>query len=155
MTEIYLTDGNPRARLLGILDKRLGSYEIKTAQNGKPYIEGDPLFFSYSHSGERGLLAISVRPVGADFELFRGRTRDSVLRRFTGRERAEIACERDFLFHWTAREAYIKLYGSTLAEMWKRVEFFGGKIYVDGDIRPVKITHYAFWCGVGAVCAEE
>ncbi len=155
MTEIYLTGKDPREKAERIFAERLGNFEIKTTANGKPYLAGNPLYFSYSHSGARGLLAISDNPIGADLELYRRKIAESVLKRFTARERAEIACERDFLFHWTAREAYIKLYGLTLAELWRRVEFFGGKIYVDGEIKPVKITRYIFWCGVGAVCAEE
>lgn len=155
MIEMYLTDGNPRETLDNILGQRLGNYEIKRTENGKPYIDGDPLFFSYSHSGGRGLIAISDAPVGADIEACRGKSGQSVFLRFSERERAEIAGERDFLYHWTAREAYIKLYGLKLAEMWRRIEFFGGKIYVDGQAMPVRIRTYAFWFGVGAVCTEE
>ncbi len=155
MIEIYLTDNNPRARLLKIAEKRLSSFEWAVTENGKPYFEGNPFYFSYSHSGERGLLAIYEKPIGVDFELFRGRIRESVFLRFSERERTEIAGERDFLYHWTAREAYIKLYGLTLAKMLKRVEFLGGNIYVDGEKQPVRIRKYVFWCGVGAVCTEE
>lgn len=155
MIEIYLGDNNPREKLEKILKERLGNYEISVTENGKPYIEGNPLFFSYSHSGERGLTAIADRAVGADLEICRGRIRESVLKRFSERERAEIAVERDFLLHWTAREAYVKLYGLTLADMWKRIEFFGGKIYIDGKKQPVEVRGYEFWFGVGAVCCEE
>ncbi len=155
MIEVYLTDNNPRAKLEQILAERLKEYKILTTESGKPYIEGSPLCFSYSHSGDRGLLAVSPCGIGADLELYRGKIRHSVIKRFPEREQAEIFDERGFLLHWTAREAYVKLYGLEIAKMWRRVEFFGGKIFLDGQVMPVKIRHYVFWCGVGAVCTEE
>jgi len=33
--------------------------EIKRTENGKPYFEGDPVFFSVSHTGETALIAVT------------------------------------------------------------------------------------------------
>ena len=155
MRELYICADNVHERLNEILNNKLAlPFEILKTDNGKPYIEGNPLHFSISHSGDRGLIAISDKPIGVDIEIFKDKLRKSVIERFSAREQAEIADERDFLIHWTAREAYIKLYGLTIAKMWKRVEFFGGNIYVDGQLSSVKIRHYYFTFGIAAICTE-
>ena len=156
MIELYLCKDDVHERLNGILNKKLAQpFEILKTENGKPYIEGNPLYFSLSHSCDRGLVAISDKPVGVDIEIFKDKLRKSVIERFSAREQAEIENERDFLIHWTAREAYVKLYGLTIAKMWKRVEFFGGNIYIDGQIKQVKLRHCYFTFGVAATCTEE
>lgn len=156
MIELYLCRGDVHERLNGILSNKLAQpFEILKTENGKPYVAGNPLHFSLSHSGDRGIVAISDKPIGVDIEIFKGKLRKSVLERFSAREQAEIANERDFLIHWTAREAYVKLYGRTIAKMLNRVEFFGGKLYLDGQLQSVKIRHYYFSFGVAAVCTEE
>ena len=53
MTEYFFTDGDVYAGLYKILDERLDCYRILKTENGKPYLEGDPLFFSISHSADR------------------------------------------------------------------------------------------------------
>lgn len=156
MIEIYLCFGSVHERLNKILNNKLGQpFKILKTANGKPYIEGTPLHFSLSHSGERGIIALSDKPIGVDLEIFKYKLRKSVIKRFSAREQTEIADERDFLRHWTVREAYVKLHGLTLAETWKHIEFFGGKLYFDGQLQWVKIRHYSFSFGVAAVCCEE
>lgn len=156
MIEIYLCRNDVHERLNGILSQKLAQqFNILKTESGKPYIEGNPLHFSLSHSDDKGIIAISDKPVGADIEIFKDRLRKSVIERFSAREQAEIAGERDFLKHWTAREAYVKLYGLTIAELWKRVEFLDGKLYLDGQALSVKIRHYNLTHGVAAVCTEE
>ena len=156
MIEIFICTENAHERLNKLFEaKLLSPFEILRTENGKPYIERNPIYFSLSHSGNRGIIALSDKPVGIDLELYNESLRHSVLDRFSDREKSEIADGRDFLKHWTAREAYVKLYGFTIAEMWKRVEFFGGKLYLDGQIQKVKIRTYDFGFGVGAVCFEE
>ncbi len=39
-----------------------------TEKNGKPYAEGNPFYFSLSHSGDYAVCAISNSPVGVDIE---------------------------------------------------------------------------------------
>lgn len=155
MIEIYLCGKDLHSRLDKILKRKLTApFVILRTANGKPYVEGNPLHFSLSHSGEKGIIALSDRAIGVDLEIFQHRLRESVIERFTARERAEIASERDFLIHWTAREAYVKLYGLTLAESWTRIEFFDGKVYLDGEAQRVKVQHYNFDFGIAAICFE-
>lgn len=107
--------------------------EIKRTENGKPYFEGDPVFFSVSHTGETALIAVCDRAVGVDAEIIKQRDFNAILKRFTAREQDEIALDTlAFLKNWTAKEAYIKLLGGTLAEDLKRLEYFDGVLCCDG-----------------------
>ncbi len=141
------------------LAELLGKYAdpvriLKTAA-GKPYLEGDPVYFSIAHSAGRAAIALCDSPVGIDYEAFRGKSRRAVYERFPARERAEISNERDFLLHWTAREAFIKMKGGTLASCLKKLEFYRGDIYFDGEKQKVKICVCEKYGGIVCVCAEE
>ena len=157
MIEIYCASAESvYQRLNERLSRHIAApIEILRTENGKPYVKGDPLYFSLSHSGEKAIIALSSSPVGVDLEIFKGKPRLLVTSRFSERERAEICGETDFLKHWTAREAFIKFWGGTLAEMWKRVEFYGGNIVLDGEIQSVKLRFYEFYYGVAALCAKS
>ncbi len=110
-----------------------GDFEIKRTENGKPYFEDSPLCFSVSHSGDTALIAVCDLPIGVDLELIRQRNFEATLKRFTQREQDEIGGDTlKFLKNWTAKEAYIKMLGGTLAEDLKRLEFVDGKLFSDG-----------------------
>ena len=104
--------------------------EIKRTENGKPYTGG--ICFSLTHTGNAALIAVSDNHVGIDAEIQKERNISSVLKRFTAREQSEISNFADFLRHWVVREAYIKMVGGTLAHDLKRLEFFGGELFLDG-----------------------
>lgn len=154
MREIYLTK-NRENILAEVLKDRTGTeYEILRTENGKPYINA-PLCFSLSHSGKRAVVALCNKPVGVDLELYKKRVRASVISRFSDRERAEIKNERDFLIHWTAREAYVKAVGGALYSHLKSLEFYGGDLYFDGQKQAVKLYHYYFSFGVATLCCTD
>ena len=157
MTEIFLCEGNVHARLDTLLKAKLKyPYEIKQTPLGKPYIGGNPLYISLTHSKSYGAIATDTVPVGVDLEIIRGRSHEVLIRRFPQREQTEINSERDFLIHWTARESYIKMRGETLASTFKRIEFFGGKIYLDGNGQPCSIRHFFLDGGrILCVCTRE
>lgn len=157
MVEIYCAAADEaHERLKRLLSGHIPApIEILRTENGKPYIKDNPVFFSLSHSGDKAVIAVSSSPVGIDLELFKGKTHLLVMSRFSGRENAEICGEKDFLKHWTAREAFVKYSGGSLAEMWKRVEFFGGNILLDGEKQNVKLRFYEFYYGIAALCAEN
>lgn len=143
-------------RLNSVLSRHIAApFEIGVTENGKPFIEGNPLFFSLSHSGERAVFAVGDIPLGIDLEILKERNRESLISRFSERERAEITCERDFLIHWTAREAYVKLFGLTIAKMWKCIEFFGGILYVNGNPQDLYLQIYDLGYGVATLCGEQ
>ena len=135
MTELFLTENcGVYEKIEKLLKQRLAEpFEIKRNENGKPYIEGNPLFFSLSHSGSLALIAISSAPCGVDMELVCGKSRKVVLNSFSNEERAEIENERDFLKHWVVRESYIKMLGLTLAAKLKNLKYVGGTLYDGGQ----------------------
>ena len=86
----------------------------------KPAIDGNPIFFNVSHSGNLAVCAISrSRPVGIDLELLDPAPLDATLCRqvFTAQEQQALAsCDaetapRRFFEFWTAKEAMMKLTG--------------------------------------------
>ena len=134
-------------------------YNIPNAQicksiHGKPYIKGDKVFFNATHS--KGLLALAVgkKEVGLDCESLLGKARPAVLNKFTEREKSEILTTSDFYAHWTARESYIKFLGATLAATWRRVEYYGGRIYFIGQPAPQKILNFSHENYTFCVCGN-
>ncbi len=138
MLEVYLTENESVHEKAKILIARhiCGSFEVKTTENGKPYIEGNPLYFSVSHSRTVAVIALSDSPVGVDTEIFTNRKFESVLNRFTTSEKVEINGDfTAFLKNWTVKEAFIKMNGGTLATDLKKLEFVDGKLYCDGKLQ--------------------
>lgn len=156
MNELYFVKAEEiYERLDEIVFKILGEKrEVLRTENGKPYIDGNPLFFSLSHSGSRGVIAVADTPVGVDLELYKKRERTAVLSRFCDEERAEILSEKDFLAHWTVREAFVKKQGETLAKTLKSMAYVGGKLFFDGKPLSVKIDIHSFDAGVVAVVRD-
>ncbi len=157
MTEIYVVKAEEvYARLEKILLESLGVLpQIKRTENGKPYLEGDPLFFSISHSGTKAVIALSQFPVGVDLELYKNKMHTPITNRFSDREQCEILCEKDFLIHWTVREAYIKMLGGTLSENLKSTAYYGGKVYYDGIEQQVETQFFDLGFGIAAVCEKK
>ncbi|MCD8372846.1 MAG: 4'-phosphopantetheinyl transferase superfamily protein [Clostridia bacterium] len=131
------------------------SFEILRTENGKPYIKDGDIFFNFSDSGGYCAAAVSDRPVGVDIEVFKKGVRRSVLSTFCEREQKEIRGETDFLTHWTAREAYIKYCGGTLAHMLRRLSFTDGVLYCDGVPVSVQPQFFIAENYVLSLCGEE
>lgn len=156
MFELYRVNAkHVKQKLNLILERKLGNgFEIKYTKNGKPYIEGNPLYFSLSHSGSQAVIAICDSPVGIDCEIFKERAFSAVLSRFTQREIEDISGSTEkFIKNWVAKEAYIKLVGGTLAHDLKRLEFYGGTLYFDGEKKEVVFENIEG--GICAYCTEE
>ncbi len=133
-----------------------GNYAISRGVYGKPYIEGNPVFFSVAHSGDDGVILVSDKQCGVDLEVYKKRKTDAYYNRLTEREKAEIReDDKLFLKNWVAKEAYIKYLGGTIAWI-KRLEYAGGVLYFDGKQADCEITVDAFSDrAVYAVCTGE
>lgn len=87
---------------------------IKKENNGKPYLEKNPLFFSVSHTGIYFIVAICKgAPIGVDIEEIRDiKDIDSVKSIVLSAEEQK-SCEslKDFYRFWTLKEAYLKALG--------------------------------------------
>ena len=93
---------------------------ILRTEAGKPYFAELPIRFSLSHSGDRVILAVSDREIGADIERILPRSLAAAKRFFTKEEQAylqeaEDACAR-FYEIWTKKEAYGKWLGGGMAD---------------------------------------
>ena len=155
MTELYFCRSSElQETLKNALCARIGGgYEIKRTYNGKPYIEGNPVFFSISHSGGDGVFLICDTPCGVDLEVLKERKFDSYYKRLSTRERAEIGGNlKAFLTNWVAKEAYIKYIGGTVAHDLKRLEYYDGTLYCDGKKADGEINISYTESAVCAVC---
>lgn len=133
-----------------------GDAKILKNALGKPYVGGNPIYISLSHSRGVGVVATDKKPVGVDLETARNRIHTSISRRFSQREQGEITSERDFLKHWTAREAFLKMRGGTLARDLLKTEYFGGRIYYNGDEQECLVRHFFLENNrVLTICTEE
>ncbi len=159
MLEIHFTDKTQiYTQLKSALSPHIcGDFSIKRTVNGKPYIEGDPVYFSVSHSGNHGVFVICDKPAGVDMEIYKKRNFSSLLSRFTVREREEINGDlKNFLKNWVIKEAYIKMLGSTLAKTLFELEYFGGTLLYNGNAANCEITVKELENrGIYAICTGE
>lgn len=91
--------------------------EILLTPNGKPYFEGNPVYFNISHSFDKVVVAIFRDRVGVDIEIIR-ENKEKIARRFFHEKEWEylskISIEnypREFTKIWTKKESYIKMTG--------------------------------------------
>jgi len=85
--------------------------EILTEENGRPYVKGNPVFFSISHTGNALVMAVDSHPVGIDIELMKARNFAKLSSWFF---KESISDREAFYTHWTRFEAGLKLAGLTL-----------------------------------------
>ena len=91
--------------------------EICLSPDGKPYCEGNPLYFSYSHCDPYVAAVISQNPVGIDIEkvrAIRGKGErictEEELKYLNGAE-DDSESHRRFIEIWTKKEAIFKIEG--------------------------------------------
>lgn len=157
MIEVYYTKNEFVHRKAEILiGRKLGKgFEIKRNENGKPYVSGNPVYFSISHSAGRAMIALSDKPVGIDLEFYRPRKFEHILKRLSARERKWI--DGNFIYFflgWVSKEAYVKMKGGTLAQYLKRLEYFEYSLYCDGEKYEDTAVLADFAAGIYALCAE-
>lgn len=128
-----------------------GAIKILKTDGGKPYLEGEPPFFSVAHSGKTGVFAISDRPVGVDLELLKPEKNIAAVAR---KLNLNGVCYGDFLRVWTALEAFTKMKGSSIITEINGFELRGGEIYKYGIRQDCKIFFPTVKGGVACVCAE-
>ena len=144
------TDGPAFVR--NILHTRYGiaNAQFARGEHGKPRLLNAPLHFSLSHTRGRTFVAVADEPVGLDAE-WRGRSLPrAYLARLTPAEREE-----DFFRLWTAKEAYIKYLGGTLADMLPSLRFEGGTLFGHGAPLPVHIAFFEAENATLALCTAS
>lgn len=159
MIEIYYTKNvflHEKTKIL-IARRLQKDFTIERSANGKPYITGNPLFFSLTHSRGKAMIALCDKPVGIDLEFSDGRKNFShILSRFTRRERLEIGADAvEFYKNWTAKEAFVKMIGGTLANDLGKLEFTGGRLLFNGVETGGTVSEISrFGKGIYSVCAQ-
>ena len=116
---------------------KIDCHVFKSTKHGKPYLENPPVRFNLTHSGKLTALAAGECEVGLDAAECKERNLAALSKRLTPAERSE-----DFFRLWTAKEAYVKYNGATLAEKLPRLEFRGGALYEDGAPVPVNLCFF-------------
>ena len=93
---------------------------FRRTEKGKPYLDGFPLHFNLSHSGDFVACAISEAPIGVDIEALRP-IREELCKKVCGADElayvypdGKFHSER-FLRLWTAKEAILKQSGEGIA----------------------------------------
>jgi len=116
----------------------LKNEEIKILKGewGKPYIEGLPVYFNISHSGDYVVCAFSQQEVGIDIEQIQKVDLNIAKRYFTKFEHKDLLAQKEdqrldyFFLLWTLKESYMKWSGRG---MHMPLDSFSFKIK-DGDI---------------------
>lgn len=119
-------------------------------ENGKPYLADNSLYFSLSHSGGITAAAVCEREVGLDIQAETGRKCPSVLSRLTEAEKKE-----NFFYLWTAKEAYVKLRGSTLAADLPSLEYKDAALYHNKKKVPYRFLRYRVGDVLFCVCVSH
>lgn len=117
-----------------LIDLKYGNLEEKIVEdeNGKPYIPGNPIYFSISHSGTKAMVAISDKEVGCDIQIIKNNDISLADRFFTDSECDEISKSDNptltFYKMWTIKESYMKLTGKGLSLGLKNIRTDGCKL---------------------------
>ncbi len=127
-----------RSLLAGkLVHDHLKEYEhlITVNEFGKPYIKGNPIYFSLSHSGEKVMLVISNKEIGCDIEYIKDKDLDIAKRFFNENEYQEIISSDNpkelFFKYWTLKEAALKCRGTGLTDSLTSIHIKNGKLVDD------------------------
>lgn len=153
--KIYYTASGTRealfAEVLAREDAQAFLPHLAQNAHGKPYfrIHGAPFF---NLTDTHGLIAMAIGEceMGLDAERRIPRKSDAIRARLTSREREE-----DFFLLWTAKEAFVKFSGSTLAAMLPRLEYAKGQIFLGGEKMDVCLQHFYVEDAVLCLCTEK
>ena len=135
--DVYFYEGFSNTTTKNLITKAVKNYinenninieneiEILSDDMGKPYIEGNPVHFSVTHSGEMALVVVSNFNVGIDLQEKPPKNGEGLAERFfTEKESHHIDLWGDdgFLDIWVRKEALTKYLGSSLMNVLSKYE---------------------------------
>jgi 4'-phosphopantetheinyl transferase len=95
-----------------ILNKKEIEIKLKYETGGKPYIDGENIFISVSHSKDIVICAVDFKPLGIDLEYVRNFKPLTMQKICNEHEIEYIGSDNQKFFEiWTVKEAYSKLCG--------------------------------------------
>lgn len=99
--------------------KPVSQIRLTFSAKGKPYLAGNPFYFSLSHSDGKVLCAVSENELGADIQLVRP-VKDGVVKRVLCESERQIYEKSEnkpqcFASFWTQKESYLKYTGEGIA----------------------------------------
>ena len=110
-----------RSLIAGLLIRRaIGEMPLVFGEHEKPYVQGNSLYFSVSHSGRVAAIAVDDTELGLDVEELPAPDRLKIADRFYHpREREYVHGAEDearaFCRIWTRKEAYLKMTGEGIS----------------------------------------
>lgn len=140
MVHLYLYDLNEQPKtffwqekLPLILKENYGLSDqvIIKDSSGKPRLKSGEMHFNISHSRNTLVIAISDTEVGVDIEFFDRRISERVINYCLNNDEQKFAPFKtsEFLKIWTAKESYLKLYGTGLKQSMKEFSVMNDKFY--------------------------
>ena len=106
----------------GIILDKLPDFSY--TKEGKPYLkEYSQVYFNLSHTKNIMTCVISDEEIGMDVEHVRDFRENTIQRVFTENEKVLIGQNKEEMVHlWTMKEAYVKLLGTGISDIWEGVE---------------------------------
>lgn len=99
----------------GLFLHGLAGVPVETGPQGKPFLRGNPLFISLSHSGDYAACALSAVPVGVDIQRVVPVSERAIRRFCSGEELSWLAAQPDSaraaIELWALKESYLKASG--------------------------------------------
>lgn len=161
MITLYITqnaDLYDKAKKIYLEKFGISNVKIERTKNGKPFAmaNGERLDvqFNLAHTQNFAVLAFAKGEIGVDCERVAPRKIESVLRSFTEKEQNQISCETDFFKNWTAKEAFVKFSGFTLANQLKNLQFVDNTLLFNGTAVN-NIIHLSVGEHLICICARE
>ncbi len=151
MVIYYTTEKTESGEFLkNVLAKHGGTSQILRTENGKPYLEKGECAFNLADTDGLVAVAVGAQRVGLDAERRKPRKFDAILARLTPAEREE-----DFFELWTAKEAYVKYRGGTLARDLPDLKYEKGVLYFKDAPTDVIIKHFCLEGCTLCLCTER
>ncbi len=128
---------------------QLEAVELMKGGHGKPYLVGNPVYFNLSHTADTVAVAVAHQQVGLDLEAPKARECPALMKRLSDKEKEE-----DFFLLWTAKEAYVKYRGESLANLLSHLEYKNKVLYEDGSAIPAHLRHFTVNGMTACLCSE-
>ncbi len=155
MITIYLTHA-PHTESRSFLERVLSEFyqishpKVKENEHGKPYLCNSTLHFNLAHGQNLLALAVGDTPVGLDLEVRSPRKTEKIAQRLTPAEK-----NTDFFKVWTAKEAYVKYLGETLASRYAALEYDGERLLERGAPVPAHLRFIPYENAILCLCTEK